>query len=171
MTYLATSFRLFCALAMGAILVANTPVKLTSRDMVSTARYLVAGQPVTVTSTRTRDPMQATVTLSKQQQLITTIDMTYDGVKLLLPNSAFTSLKGAQLAWLEKRGALATLIIAGEEDGEQWKVALIFHPEQLWKRRFSKDGIRRDEFTFYDRDDMEPSEAERRGTMSMGARR
>ena len=168
MTHLATSIRILGTLAIGAVLIANTPVKLTSKDMVSNARNLVAGQPVTVTSTRTRDPMQAVVTLSKQQQLITDIKMTYDDVNVLLPQSAFSSLKGAQLAWLEKRGALATLILAGEEDGKQWKVALIFHPKQLWKRRLSIAGVQRDEFTFYDRDDMEPSDAERRGTMSMG---
>lgn len=171
MTYAALCFRMLSALAIGTILSASTPVKLTSRDMVNTARYLVAGQPITVTSTRTRDPMQAVVTLSNQEQRITGIKMTYGDVNVLLPDSAFTSLKGAQLVWLEKRGALATLIIAGEEDGNQWKVALIFHPKQLWKRRFSQDGVRRDEFTFYDRDDMEPSEAERRSTMTMGARR
>jgi hypothetical protein len=168
MTNFGTAYRLLGTLALGILLPGNTPVKLTSNEMPNNAQQLVADQSTTITSTLKRDPMQAVVTLSKNEQRISSIKMTHDGVDLLLPDSAFTSLKGAQLAWLEKRGALPTLIIAGEEAGTQWKLALIFHPKQLWKRRLSIEGLRRDEFTFYDRDDMEPSEPERRRTMSMG---
>ena len=92
-----------------------------------------------------------------------------DGEKLGLPDSAFADLFGADTAWLEEPGALSTLVVEGwTPEGKRWRLALEFHPKQLWKRRFSMEGERRDLYTFYSRKDMTPSEPERRGAGNKG---
>jgi hypothetical protein len=161
-------YRLLLPLAAAASLSANIPFKLKSKDMVSKAYALTASKTITIESVKHRDPMVAQITLDKAGQAITDIKMSHDDRDLLLPVSAFNEIQGPKIAWLEKRGALLTLMLAGEHKGKVWKLALEFHPKQLWKRRLSVEGVRRDEFTFYDRDDMEPSKPEHRDAMTMG---
>ncbi len=161
-------YRLLSPLAAAALLSANIPFKLKSKDMVSKAYALTAAQTITIESQKRRDPMVAQITLNKSGQSIADIKVSHDDRDLLLPVSAFNEIQGAKIAWLEKRGGLSTLMLAGEYKGKVWKLALEFHPKQLWKRRLSIEGIRRDEFTFYDRDDMEPSQPEHRDSMTMG---
>lgn len=100
---------------------------------------------------------------------IAAMTVAQDGERLALPDSAFDGLSGADTAWLEERGSLSTVIVEGwSADGKRWRLALEFHPKQLWKRRFSMEGEHRDLYTFYSRKDMTPSKPERRSAGDKG---
>ncbi len=103
------------------------------------------------------DEAEATITLGKDGKL-DVVRMHQDGVAMRLPDAAWQGITGAQQAWLEERGACTTLVIEGEDKAGEWRLALIFHPEQLWKRRLSREGRERDHFTFYNRDEDEQDE-------------
>ncbi len=91
--------------------------------------------------------------------------------KLGLPESAFTGLTGAKQAWLEERGALSTLIIAGSDAGGDWRLALEFHQRHLWLRRLSRAGEGRDSFIWYAHDDLKPSKEHFRSFVGRGLHR
>ena len=100
---------------------------------------------------------------------IAAMTVAQDGKALGLPASAFAGLSGADIAWLEERGALSTVIVEGwTPEEKRWRLALEFHPKQLWKRRYSMEGENRDLYTFYSRKDMTPTEPERRGAGDKG---
>jgi hypothetical protein len=62
------------------------------------------------------------------------------------------------------------IVIEGVTDDKEWRLALLFHPEQLWRRRLSVEGQKKDQMIFYDRDedDMEPTEMETRKAHGRG---
>ncbi|NJM50152.1 MAG: hypothetical protein HC843_04100 [Sphingomonadales bacterium] len=110
----------------------------------------------------------ATISLDDESRLAA-IKLVQDDEELRLPKSAYAGIAGARQAWLEERGALTTLVIEGRSDDKDWRLALLFHPEQLWRRRLSVEGERKDQMTFYDRDeDMKPDDMERRKAHSRG---
>jgi hypothetical protein len=159
-------FRFMLPFAAIALLAGNGPVAIKSRGMKSEAYQLAANQTTKILSQKTDDRLIAEITLDKSGQSIIAIKASRDDRRLLVPQSAFAAMKGATTAWLEKRGALSTLVVTGDHLGKVWKVALEFHPKQLWKRRLTIEGVRRDEFIFYDRNDMMPSNSEHRSRLT-----
>ncbi len=120
------------------------------------------------------ETVTAAITVSKKG-VMDKITLVQDGRTLMLPQNSYAGLTGTQHAWLEERGALTTLVVEGTEmsketgKSKQWRLALLFHPEQLWRRRLSVEGQWRDSMTFYDRDDdMEASQPENRSAISRG---
>lgn len=105
-----------------------------------------------------------------EKSVLAAIKVEQDGVVMRLPKSSYAGLVGAKRAWLEERGALTTLVIEGLANGKEWRLALLFHPEQLWRRRLSVEGQTKDQMIFYDRDEdnMEPTEMETRKAHSRG---
>ena len=114
------------------------------------------------------EPLSAHITLD-DARTITTLAVSQDGQALFMPDSAWNTLTGADTAWLEERGALSTLVLEGyDAEIRRWRVALLFHDAQLWKRRASLEGQGRDQFTFYDRKDGIPGESKTRGAGNKG---
>jgi len=97
------------------------------------------------------DIVEATLTLDEDGTL-DVVRMMQDNKSLRLPDSAWQGMKGARQAWLEERGALTTLVIEGEDDEGDWKLSLIFHPDQLRKRRLIREHTGKSSVTFYHRD-------------------
>lgn len=138
------------------------------RDAITPATALAAEKVITLSGESDNEIVHAEIKLAMTDRGIATITVSQDGEKLELPESAYADMKGAQTAWLEERGALTTLVIEGADAGKDWRLALLFHSEQLWERRLSREGLNRDTFIFYDRDDMKPSKPQQRRTINRG---
>lgn len=133
------------------------------KDAITPMTPLARGATVQLAGTTDGDEEFSVVLETDEAGALLRMTAAQDGEKLGLPDSAFADLSGADTAWLEERGALSTLVVEGwTTEGKRWRLALEFHPKQLWKRRFSMEGERRDLFTFYSRKDMTPSQPERR---------
>ncbi len=146
--------------------VRHSPNKL--RDAYSPLTGLQYGENNPVSGKSDGVPVIATIMLDTKGA-ITEIKLSKDGEQLAIPASSYTELPGAQRAWLEERGALDTLVVEGKNGGKEWRLALLFHPKQLWRRRLSVEGQRGDSMVFYSRDQhMKPSKAEDRVTSSRG---
>jgi hypothetical protein len=112
--------------------------------------------------------VSASVTLNAKGEMAE-IEVMQDEGRLRLPQSSYSGLSGARQAWLEERGALTTLVLEGNSQGKDWRLALIFHPKQLWRTRLSVEDQWRDVMTFYDRDEeMQTSKPEKRTAFSRG---
>jgi hypothetical protein len=110
------------------------------------------GEAITLSGKTDKDELvQAVVQSRKPDASLVKIMVSQDGKALTLPADAFAGVTGANRAWLEERGALTTLVIEGAQFGKDWRLALEFHPKQLWLRRLSREGVARDEFTYYER--------------------
>ena len=139
------------------------------KDAITPMTPLARGATVQLAGTTDGDEEFSVMLETDATGALTRMTAAQDGAKLGLPDSAFEGLSGADTAWSEERGALSTLVVEGwTKEGKRWRLALEFHPKQLWKRRFSMEGERRDLFTFYDRKDMTPSEPELRSAGSKG---
>jgi hypothetical protein len=138
------------------------------RDAFTPQIALIAGKVVTLTGESDHEVVRAEICLSATQSSISSITLSQDGEKPGLPESAYATMKGAKFAWLEERGKLTTLVVEGADAGKDWRLALLFHPHQLWERRLSREGVGRDNFTFYDRKDMTPSKPQHRHTINRG---
>lgn len=139
------------------------------RHAITPMQSLDRGATVQLMGTTDGDEAFSAILETDEAGAITRMTVAQDGEKLGLPESAYAELSGADTAWLEERGALSTLIVEGwTQEGKRWRVALEFHPKQLWKRRFSMEGERRDLYIFYSRKDMTPSTPERRSAGNQG---
>ncbi len=150
------------AAAMLALPAAAPPATNLFRDAFSPIVPLEAGKAAELKGVTDGDePVVARLTLADDGTLAKAEAM-QDGQILLLPPSAIQGLSGAKRGWLEERGALTTLVIEGTEKAKTWRLALEFHPKQLWLRRVSREGQARDEFTYYDRRDLAAQKLDRR---------
>ncbi len=139
------------------------------RHAITPMQPLARGAAVQLMGTTDGDEEFSVQLATDEAGAIMRMTVAQDGTQLGLPDSAFADLSGADTAWLEERGALSTLVVEGwTPEGKRWRLALEFHPKQLWKRRFSLEGERRDLFTFYSRQNMTPSTPERRSAGSQG---
>ncbi len=117
---------------------------------------LGAGQDVRLNGTTDGHPFVAHIVLDKQGNLAS-ISLVENDMPVRMPTSCCEGLAGANHAWVEERGALTTIVVEGAIDGKTWRLALESHEEQLWLKRLSRQGERRDSFTYFDRKDFEPS--------------
>ncbi len=139
------------------------------RDAITPRQPLTRGTVASIVGTTDGDEEFSAILNIDADGAIEAMTVAQNGERLGLPESAFADLSGADVAWLEERGALSTVIVEGNTpNGKRWRLALEFHPKQLWKRRFSVEGERRDLYTFYSRKDMTPSETERRSANNRG---
>ncbi len=135
------------------------------------AKPIVAGAALELVATTDGDePLTARIVTDKADARLTAITVSQDGRELRLPGSAYAGLTGASRAWLEERGALSTLLVEGKDSAGRYHLALEFHPEQLWLRRLSREGVSRDSFTFYDRENIEPGAEQMRHFEGRGLR-
>ena len=140
----------------------------TMRDAFTPLTPLKVDDDTLLSGTSDGDEVTAKISLDDKKALAA-IKVTQDDTLLRLPKSAYANMKGAQQAWIEERGALTTLVIEGEDAGKSWRLALLFHPQQLRRKRLSVEGNRKDEMTFYSRDeDMQPSKVQIRKAHSRG---
>jgi hypothetical protein len=167
---------LFLSIAAMGLLTADSAVRAevyyttnVMRHAITPIQSLERGATVQLMGTTDGDEAFSATLETNEAGAVTRLTVAQDGAPLGLPESAFADLSGADTAWLEERGALSTLVVEGwTAEGKRWRLALEFHPKQLWKRRFSLEGERRDLYTFYSRQDMTPSEPERRGAGGNG---
>jgi hypothetical protein len=147
--------------------VKNNPNEM--RDAFTAVIPLPMDSDTTLSGESDDEIVKAVVSLD-DKSMLAAIKVEQDGELMRLPKSSYAGLSGAKRAWLEERGALTTLVIEGLKDGKEWRLALLFHPEQLWRRRLSIEGQRKDQMIFYDRDEdnMEPTEMETRKAHSRG---
>jgi siroheme synthase (precorrin-2 oxidase/ferrochelatase) len=124
------------------------------RDAITPATALAADKVTTLTGESDDEKVIADITLAANGGAITKIAVSQDGKALRLPETAYAAVAGAKIAWLEERGALTTLVIEGVTANKDWRLALEFHPKQIWLRRLSREGVAEDNFTYYDRDDL-----------------
>jgi hypothetical protein len=124
------------------------------RDAITPVTGLAADKVTSLSGESDNEIVTADITLSGKDGAISKIVLIKDGKVLRLADAAFASISGATVAWLEERGALTTVVIEGETADRDWRLALEFHPKQLWLRRLSREGIAQDSFTYYDRDDL-----------------
>jgi hypothetical protein len=142
---------------------------LPSRWALTEAGAITSGTALELAATTDGDQsLTASVMVQKADAALIAISVVQDGRPLGLPASAFIGLKGATRAWLEERGALSTLVIEGLDGEGKWRLALEFHPKQLWLRRLSRQGQAKDSFTYYDRDDLKPGDPQLRGHSNRG---
>ncbi len=165
------------SLCIAVIIMAAAPSSPNkTRSAFSLLTPLSAGKTMQLLGETDKETITATISLSSNSA-IADITVVQDGRALLLPLDSYAGITGAQRAWIEERGALTTLVIegAGLIDGaaqtKEWRLALLFHPEQLWRRRLSVKGQRRDSMTFYNWDkdkDMETTKPKNRAVVSRG---
>ncbi len=140
-----------CFAAITSAVFANVPRSPNIlRDAVTPLIELVGGKN-TLTGETDGDIINATLEVTEGGTL-QSISLVQDDVIMRLPASAYAGLSGARQAWVEERGALTTIVVEGAQDQKDWRLALLFHHEQLWRRRLSVEGSKRDIMTFYDRD-------------------
>jgi hypothetical protein len=139
------------------------------RDAFTPVVVIVPGQPLALSgSTDGKKAVNAEINSTKGDARLTHIAVRQDGHALSLPDVAYVDLTGANRAWLEERGALTTLVIDGVETGKDWRLALEFHPKQVWLRRLSREGVNRDAFTYFDRHDLKPQHVQWRRSQERG---
>ncbi|MFM9851469.1 MAG: hypothetical protein ACKVOJ_01495 [Sphingomonadaceae bacterium] len=124
------------------------------RDAITPMTALAPDKVTSLSGESDDEIVTADITLSGKDGAISKVAVMQDGKALRLPDSAFSAISGAKRAWLEERGALTTLVIEGVSAAKDWRLALEFHPKQLWLRRLSREGVAQDSFTYYDRDDL-----------------
>jgi hypothetical protein len=124
------------------------------RDAITPATALVADKVTTLRGESDDEVVSADIAMAAKDGALTKIAVSQDGKVLGLPETAYAGLSGAKIAWIEERGALTTLVIEGVTANQDWRLALEFHPKQLWLRRLSREGVVQDNFTYYDRDDL-----------------
>ncbi len=138
------------------------------KDAVTSVHQLADGTRIILSGETDGEPLVAEVEVG-ENGMLTDLTIRQGDRALRMPADAWNERSGAKYAWLEERGSLTTLVLEGEEeDGRDWRLALLFHPEQLWKRRLSIEGDKSDLFTFYSREDMSANEAKRRGAHNKG---
>ncbi len=139
------------------------------RDAITPAVAIVPGKPLALTGqTDGKQKVSAQIDSDHLDARLTHIAISQDGNALSLPAVAYADMKGANRAWLEERGALTTIVVEGVETGKDWRLALEFHPKQLWLRRLSREGVNRDAFTYFDRNDLKPQRVQRRRSYERG---
>ncbi|MFM2099023.1 MAG: hypothetical protein RLZZ366_562 [Pseudomonadota bacterium] len=139
------------------------------RDALTPVAAIVPGKALALSGTTDgKKAVSAQIDSAKTDARLTHIAVSQDGHALLLPEVAYADMKGANRAWLAERGALTTLVIEGVDAGKDWRLALEFHPKQLWLRRLSQEGVNRDAFTYFDRDDATPQRIQWRRSYEHG---
>jgi hypothetical protein len=152
-----TLISLTAVFAATTALAAAPPPVGTWRHAVTPALDIPADQPLTLSGETDGERVEAIIDLNKADRSIASIAVRQDGQLLLTPPSSWTGLNGASRAWIEERGALTTVVVEGTANAKAWRLALEYHPEQLWLRRVSRVGENRDSFTYFDREDLAPS--------------
>jgi hypothetical protein len=150
---------------MAALIMATAPQSPNKmRSAFTPLTYLTPGDTTQLEGESDGEVVSASITLTDKGEMAE-----IEVIQLRLPQSSYTGLPGTQRAWLEERGALTTLVLEGNAEGKDWRLALLFHPDQLWRTRLSLEDQRRDTMTFYDRDeDMETTTPEKRTAFSRG---
>jgi hypothetical protein len=156
-----------CMISSAALAVApQSPNKL--RHAFTPVSALSGNGSTSLSGTSDGDLVIAKLTLDEDRR-VTNIEIKQAETTLRLPKSAYANLPGAQHAWLEERGELTTLVIEGKTDNKDWRLALLFHQDQIWRKRFTQEGDRRDVMTFYSRgEEMEASKPKKRKAFSQG---
>jgi hypothetical protein len=151
------------SLIMATFIMAATPQSSNKiRGAFSNVTALSSGATNSIQGESDGKNVLATVTLNKQSEIVNLMIVQGDN-KLRLPADAYSGINGTQRAWLEERGALTALVLEGTENEKAWRLALLFHEEQLWKRQLSQEDRRSSMVTYYSRDEgMKPSKPENR---------
>ena len=159
----------FSMFATPLLLALAPPSPNVMRSAIAPLVMLEAGKTIRLQgSTDGKQTVEAAIAISAQGGMLSAVSVSQDGKALTLPESAWQGLEGARHAWLEERGALTTLVVEGESEGKDWRLALEFHPRQLWLRRLSREGEAKDSFIFYDRDNLKPQKERFRRKLSRG---
>ncbi len=155
--------------SMAALIMAATPQSPNKmRSAFTPLTYLTNGKTTQLEGESDHEVVSASITLTDKGEMAK-IEVIQNDERLRLPQSSYAGLSGTKQAWLEERGALTTLVLEGNAEGKDWRLALLFHPEQLWRRRLSMESQWRDNMTFYDRDEgMETTKPEKRTAFSRG---